>query len=381
MILGIDASNIRAGGGVTYLSELLSAAQPALHSIERIIVWGGQQTVERLPQRPWLHLAHEPVLDGSLPQRVFWQQIRLTRLAEQYCDVLFVPGGTYIGRFRPFVTMSQNLFPFEPQERRRFGLSWSRVRLTLLETIQTLTFRRAAGVIFLTEAARQIVERRTGSLPGKVTIVPHGVAERFRRKPRTQKPLSAYSFSYPFRWLYVSLVDLYKHQWHVAEAVARLRLEGIPVALDLVGPALPRGLHRLQEVMRQVDPGGNFISYRGAVPYSELNGYYHRADGFAFASSCENMPNILLEAMAAGLPIASSNRGPMPEVLGDTGVYFDPEDAQSIAEALHRLIMDPVMREEYAWTAYERAQQYSWTRCAEETFSFLTNVAKSFVQV
>lgn len=377
MIVGIDASNIRDGGGLTHLAEVLRAAQPEQHGIGSMMVWGGQGTLDQLPQRSWLRLIHEPLLDGPLLSRLFWQQTRLTQLAMQNCDVLFVPGGTYTGGFKPFVTMSRNLLPYDPRERQRYGLSWRHLRYTWLENSQGATFRRAAGVIFLTQTARQVVERRIGPIPGKVTVVPHGVATSLERPPQTQRPLSAYSPRHPFRWLYVSVVNLYKHQWYVAEAVAMLRRKRIPVELELVGPAYPPALRRLREVIRRIDPEEEFIHYRGPAPYQELPSYYHRADGFVFASSCETFGQILLEAMASGLPIACSNRSAMPEILGDAGVYFDPENPREIAEALYNLMEAPDERERCAWAAYQRAQQYSWERCAKETFSFLTEVARN----
>ena len=89
------------------------------------------------------------------------------------------------------------------------------------------------------------------------------------------------------------------------------------------------------------------------------------------ASSCENQPIILLETMAAGLPIASSSRGPMPEVLGDAGLYFDPERPEDIASTLRQLICAPELRQILAERSYRRASSYSWKTCAAETFSFL----------
>ena len=54
LTIGVDATNIRIGGGVTHLIELLHAAQPAEHGIERIVVWGGTPTLAALEDRPWL---------------------------------------------------------------------------------------------------------------------------------------------------------------------------------------------------------------------------------------------------------------------------------------------------------------------------------------
>ena len=376
MRIGIDASNLRAGGGLTHVRELLQAAQPQEYRVKQVIVWGGKNTLKQLPCRRWLKCVHEPLLDRPLPFRLSWQNVTLSQLAKQHCDSLFVPGGSYRGSFRPFVMMSRNLLPFEEHERNRYGLSWMFMKLRLLQFRQTRSLRTADGVIFLTEYARSVLKREV-NLSGWQTLIPHGVNPRFYRPPRVQRPIGTYSKRHPFKFLYVSTIDVYKHQWHVAEAVAELRKDGLPVVLDLVGPAYAPALRRLRRIMKSIDPGSEFIRYRGAVPSSELPYYYHQADGFVFASSCENMPNILLEAMASGLPIACSKRGPMPEMLGNAGIYFDPEQPVEIAGALDLLMDSPSLREHCASLAYQQAQHYSWERCAGETFSFLTQVAQS----
>jgi glycosyltransferase involved in cell wall biosynthesis len=377
--LGVDASNIRAGGGVTHLVELLRSADPLAYGFSQVIVWSGQATLDRIEDRPWLVKSSQPMLGRSLAYRAFWQRFSLSRVARMTeCDMLFVPGGSYAGDFHPTATMSQNLLPFEWREMARYGLSWMTLKLLLLRWAQSASFRRANGVIFLTHYAQEAVTRVTGPLRGSVVIVPHGIDDRFARSPRTQRALDDCSVANPFRFLYVSIVDVYKHQWTVAEAVSSLRADGFPVALDLVGPAYGPALERLQRVLRRVDPDRAAIRSLGEVPYRELHRSYGVTDGCVFASSCENMPNILLEAMASGLPIACSDRGPMPEVLGDAGVYFDPEDVESIKQALQQLILSPALRAAKARVAFERAGGYSWRRCADETFGFLAEVAAAF---
>jgi glycosyltransferase involved in cell wall biosynthesis len=79
--------------------------------------------------------------------------------------------------------------------------------------------------------------------------------------------------------------------------------------------------------------------------------------------------------MASGLPVACSNRGPMPEVLGSAGLYFDPEDPQDIASAVQALMQSPDLRRTLAAQSFARAQSYSWKRCALETLEFLARVA------
>jgi glycosyltransferase involved in cell wall biosynthesis len=332
--------------------------------------------LNRIEDRPWLLKSHQTLLNKSMPYRIFWQRFRLDGLVRHVgCDLLFVPGGSHAGGFHPIVTMSQNLLPFEWKELRRWGLSIYVLKWMLLRWTQSRTFRRAAGLIFLTRYAHDVVMREIKATSAKTTIIPHGIDERFACPPREQLAIDRYSADRPFRVLYVSIIDMYKHQWKVAEAVAKLRTSGLPVMLDLVGPAYPPALARLKHTMAQVDPSGKFIRYSGQVPHAELHARYAQADLCLFASSCENLPNILLEGMASGSSIACSNRGPMPEVLGDAGVYFDPENAGDIARALRELIDTPELRTKLAKASFERAQVYSWRRCANETFGFLASVA------
>ncbi len=374
--MGIDASNLRAGGGVTHLTELLRSAEPGAHGVDEVVVWGGAATLKQLPERGWLRLAHEGLLDRALPFRVAWQACRLPSLARRGCDVLFSPGGAMQPDGMPRVVMCQNMLPFESAERARFGVSALGLKLRVLERSQGGAFHRADGVIFLTRYAREVVQRRIGRLHGAQAVIAHGIGSEFSVAPRPVKAAEWYSIERPFQIVYVSIIAPYKHQWRVAEAVAALRSSGCPVTLDLIGPSYSSTYRRLGEVLRRVDPDRRFIRYRGPVNHRDLVARYRDADAFVFASSCENLPIILLEAMASGLPIACSNRGPMPEVLGNAGIYFDPEDDVSIQAAVRSLLLDSQLRERCAWAAYERSKGFSWRKCANETFAFISRVVQ-----
>ena len=377
MRLGIDASNLRGGGGVTHLAELLRAADPIAHGFQQVVIWASQATLARLEDRSWLSKRTDPLLESHYLRRALWQRNQLGKLAQtEGCDLLFIPGGSFATDFRPVVTMSRNLLPFEWRELLRYGGSMFSLKLLLLRWSQSRSFQQADGTIFLTRYAQDTVLNVTGALSGSTAIIPHGIDQRFFQSPRQPRPLTECSAAQPLRLIYVSIIDTYKHQWQVAEAVAKLRAEGLPIALDLIGPAYPPALRRLNRTLRRVDPTGGFIRYWGAVPHHELHARYAAADIGVFASSCENMPNILLEGMASGLPMACSHRGPMPEILGDAGVYFDPERPDEIAAALRRLIADPELRLSCANVAYARAQTYSWERCARETFALMRKIAE-----
>jgi glycosyltransferase involved in cell wall biosynthesis len=164
---------------------------------------------------------------------------------------------------------------------------------------------------------------------------------------------------------------MYKHQWVVIRGIAELRSRGYNIVLTLVGGGTGRAQKMLDEQCRVSDPKGSFVERLDFIPQKKLPELLASADLFVFASSCENMPVTLVEAMAVGLPIACSNRGPMPEVLADGGTYFDPEVAGSIANAVEQIIKDPLLRLRIAQRAKSISEQYSWLRCSDQTWAFI----------
>ena len=342
----------------------------------KVVLWAGPAAAEAMPTRPFLQIVRPAELASGLLARVRWQRGTLPRLArESHCDVVFVPGGTSVSGFRPLVGMSQNMLPFQWEEARRYGPSKMLARLLLLRRTQGSLARRADGYVFLTEFARSRIQRALGARDHSV-VVAHGIADRFRMAPRPAVRVEECGPDRPFRILYVSILDVYKHQWNLAEAVARLGRSGLPVQLDLVGPAYPPSARKLERTLQRVDPDRRWVRYVGPVPNAKLPGQYAQADLVAYASSCENLPIIMLEAMASGTPIACSDRGPMPEVLGPKGNYFNPESIDSIATCLETMVRDPALRDRAAADSYARSLPYTWERCADETFAYLAQVAR-----
>ena len=234
MILGIDASNIRAGGGVSHLKNLLENADPVRFGFSKIIVWGGKRTLEEITRHKWLEMIEIPELNRSLVFRLIWQNITLTSVARKSCDLLFVPGGLYIGRFRPYVTLCQNLLPFSNEEIARYGVSARTIRMNLLARGQAYTFRNSEGIIFLTKFARKILTSKVPFLKkSRHTIIPHGIDQKFYlfKEDKIEQTES-------IKFLYVSTVDLYKHQCNVAISIANLKKEGFNIELELIGSGL-----------------------------------------------------------------------------------------------------------------------------------------------
>lgn len=367
--VAIDASRSKSGGAVAHVHGLLTGADPRDFGIGRVHLWGYEGLFRALPELSWLTCHVPDVATKSTVQQLLWQRYGLpNEIRAAGCSLVFNTDAGSVCPFRPGVTLSQDMLSFEPGEARRFGVSKARLRLFLLRHVQTRSLRRAEGAVFLTHYARSVIEQATGPLEHSA-VINHGVGEEFRseREPgsRRQGPGAE------LRLVYVSNASYYKHQWNVIRAVKRLRTEGHAVQLLLVGGGRGGPQRRLEDELRRSDPCREFVEQREFVPHDKIPGILGAQDVFVFASSCENMPITLIEGMAAGLPIACSSRGPMPEVLGDAGLYFDPEDVSSIAESLRVLLQDKSLRERLGGIARERARRFTWRRCAEETWSFL----------
>jgi glycosyltransferase involved in cell wall biosynthesis len=379
LIIGIDASNIRAGGGLVHLVNILKFLDVEKFNIEKIVIWSCKNTLNKIEEYAWLKKCSESVMEKNYLHRALWQRkILPLQLNDENCDILFVPGGSFDTKYRPVVTMSQNLIPFELTELCRYGFSLQTIKFILLRFIQSLSFKSANGTIFLTEYAKDAVLKVTQSLKGETLVIPHGIEKGFFLHPRPQLNINEFSSEFPYKLLYVSSIEPYKHHFQVIDAVAKLRADGIPVVLKLIGGAKPNDVNRIKKKIQIIDPLGEFIEYCGSVSHEDLPIEYNSANIFVFASSCETMGITLMEGMASGLPIVCSKKRPMFDILGDAGVYFDPENADSISDAILKLIRSPELRVKNAEMAFEKAQIYSWSLCAESTFSFLSHVLKDY---
>src|SRR5712691_7055869 len=146
MLVGIDASNIRLGGGVTHLVMLLAEAEPKQLGIHRVILWAPDETLLRVADRPWLEKRPLGKFGRSWVGRAFWQQCVLPSLLRSSgCQILLSPGGTLpLRRPVPSVTMFRNMLPFEPGEAERYPVfSLMRVKLRLLRRSQSASMAGA----------------------------------------------------------------------------------------------------------------------------------------------------------------------------------------------------------------------------------------------
>jgi glycosyltransferase involved in cell wall biosynthesis len=373
MRLLIDASNLTVGGGITHLRAFLDNLDLKDTVFTGLEVAASDKTLAKLPDPPCLIKRSHKYLNAGLPSRWWWSRKILTDWLAEEPSLLYQPGGGYSGPFHPYVTMSRNMLVFDRKEAARYRRTRVALRLRLLRVQQLQSFRNADGIIFISQYARKEVEKYTGKL-ATAKIIHHGVGNYFRDDVKPQKPASAYRHEKPFTFLYVSVLDRYKHQALLLNAFRQLHENGLPVRLELVGAMseyMPEGFSA--DLDRALE--AKYAVWHGKIDHKRMVNLYNNAEAALFASTCENMPNVLIEAMSSGLPVLCSKYPPMPEFLRDGGHYFDPESLDNTVVAITSFFENPERRFELATLSHRYAQEFSWRKCVTETTCFLNEIA------
>ena len=374
MRIGIDASRNRSGGARAHIIGILNDFDESFleKGIEQIHIWSYPELLAQLPDTTWL-IKHAPDdLNKSMLHQLWWQYKKLPMQAKaQDIDILLNTDAGTVCRFKPSVTMSRDMLSYEKGEMQRFGFSKQRIRLELLKIMQNSSLKYSTAAIFLTKYASEVIQKSSGKI-SNVKIIPHGVSNNFR-VPTNNGIWS--DKKEKIKCVYVSNVELYKHQWNVALAIQNIKKKGYDISIDFIGGGAGKAQLKFEKTIKTIHDNEYLVQHE-FITHSKLPQLIQGKDIFIFASSCENMPNTLIEGMSSGLPIACSNRGPMPEVLQDGGVYFDPENVEEIENAILKIITDPVDRMRISKRALELSNFYSWKRCSRETFEYLIEIVR-----
>lgn len=371
--IGIDASRNRSGGARAHIIGILNNINPLEYGINKVHLWAYKSLLEQIPNFDWLVKHNPDNLEKGLLSQVLWQKFIFPKeLKLNNCDVLLSTDAGTFCRFKPAVVMSRDMLSFEFKEMERYKGTLFWVRLKILQYIQISSLKYSSGALFLTNYAKNIITKNQ-NFTNEIRVIPHGISDSFRNDPIVPKWTKKDDV---VNCIYVSNADLYKHQWVVLEAFKKLFDEGYKTKITFVGARSGRdsAIEKINKAINKYDPDSLFSLFIEFKSHNEISDFLKKSDIFIFASSCENMPNTLIEGMSIGLPICSSNLGPMPEILKDSGTYFNPEDSESIVSAIKKMLDDSEFAKECAIKSNTLSKQYSWARCADETFKYLFDI-------
>ncbi len=331
------------GGTEIYLRNLLKVLA-AIDSANQYIVFTNRETGPDLipKQANFLHVPQR-VSASFRPGRILWEQLVLPFvIKKQRIDVLFNPGFT-----APIVCGAPMVTVFHDLQHKRHPEYFRWFDLPFWKFFLWASVRRSRGLIAVSGTTRDDLQRYYGVA---AQVIHHGVEPQFfeiAERRQAKDYLLCASTSHPHKNL---------------ERLLRVHGE-VPGLPPLVITGV-RGF-AAAEVEKLA---GDSVRVAGWVPREELYELFRGARGFIYPSMFEGFGMPVLEAMAAGVPVACSNIPPLREIAGATVHYFDPSSDSEIGAALQLLADGRVFTD----AAAKRAHEFTWEKAARETLDYLS---------
>ena len=370
MRIGLDGKilTLRAGGTGRYAINLTRAmlAEAAAHrpDLEFVVLTGPQTSREVMEE--FRGRCEECFLGAksSVIRSLTLVPAALRRLRVDIFHGMDHVGIPLVGRSGKYVVTVHDVIPlilpetFTPRHRLVVRLALARVR------------RKADLVVVPSHAVKRDVVRRVGLPEDRVVVTHEGCEPRFRpvRSAAARRDVAA-RYGLPPRYvLAVGTLEPRKNLTTLLEAFARLRRDGeVDADLRLVLAGARGWLD--EPIFATVRSLGleDAVRFTGFVDDADLPAVYSGAALFVFPSLHEGFGLPLLEAMACGVPVVTSNISSMPEVAGDAAVLVDPRDTDGLAAAIARLLRDEALRDRLREAGIARARQFSWEATARRT--------------
>lgn len=222
---------------------------------------------------------------------------------------------------------------------------------------------KAFRVLTVSEYSRQRIIAWGNIEPSRVINVGNGVEQCYRPDVAAYAP----GFSY---LLCVSNRKAHKNEPRVMEAFSRANIDP---RIRLVFTGAPSD--ELSALCRRLDLRQRIV-FAGRVPEAELPGFYRGALALIFPSLYEGFGLPVIEAMACGTPVLTSNTTSLPEIAGDAALLVNPLSVDEIAVGIERLCRDPELREHLRQKGLSRAKQFCWDDVAFKVKAVLDQVMR-----
>lgn len=370
MRIAINALSAVAGGGVTYLNQLFKHLSVIDRENEYLVI-----TTKKGKKVLYADYKNFCVLSFKIPSlsivtRLLWEQLFLWYVLRKHkANILYSPANIgLIFRSFPNIIMIQSVAPFNSEMIKKQNIYYQ-LKFNILRVITTLSIKKAKHVIFITNKARKELSLYYSLKEEKTSLVYHGRSTLFKPdldNNRLHEIKQKYDLDKFI--LYVSNIYQYKNFLELIQAFLLIKNQIDPnLKLVLVGKSFDDQYTESLKTLVLNEKMEDRIIFFGHVPYEELPYFYILCQLFVYPSTCESFGMTLVEAMACGAPILSSNIEPMPEICQDAAMYFDPSNPQDIAEKIQMILANNELLQNLKRLSLKRANYFSWEETAKET--------------
>ncbi len=230
--------------------------------------------------------------------------------------------------------------------------------------------KKSQTIITVSDFVKDELEKLWRVDSQKIVVTKEAVEEniiklsREMTQARSRQVLSKFSVQKPFLF-YVGNAHPHKNVEGLVQAFLSISSRQQPVTSNLQLVLAGHDHYFWERIKRENQHPG--IVYAGKISDLELVAFYKSAEAFVMPSFEEGFGIPLLEAMACGCPVVSSNGASLPEVGGDACLYFNPRNVDDMVEKIQRILTDLALRKELVQKGRKRYQEFSWKELAEDT--------------
>ncbi len=242
------------------------------------------------------------------------------------------------------------------------------------------TVKHSYFTIAVSENTKQDLVKILHADPNKIAVTYEAVDPQYR-EISDHKIIADLKAKYHIAKPFLLYIGNWRYHKNVQGLVAAFNLIKSRYKIDcqlIVTGEIGKPEQEEAEAAIQNSPYRNDIILPGFVPEEELPLFYSAATIFTFPSFYEGFGLPPLEAMACGTPVVSSNTSSMPEILGDAAVYFDPDDANNMAEQIIKVLQDQNLQKQMRLKGIERVKRYSWKCMAKETLDIYRKIKRQW---
>jgi len=249
----------------------------------------------------------------------------------------------------------------------------SRKRMQLLIPYSA---RKSSHVLTVSEYSKQQIIKKYGIPEDKITVTYNGVSDNFRiinDQGYIDTILQRFSLTKPFI-LAVGNLQPRKNIERLVRVYANLKkLDKIEQDLVLVGKVDYKG-HKIFDIIKDNNVE-KFVKITGYVNDEELVALYNKADIFVYPSLYEGFGLPLIESMACGTPVITSNVSSLPEVAGEAALYIDPESDDDLEDQLLKLSANNDLKKLLVDKGIDQVKKFSWKKAAQDTTNIFEKIA------
>jgi len=231
--------------------------------------------------------------------------------------------------------------------------------------------QRADRIITISDCSKRDIVRVFGIAEEKVSVTLLAADERYTAAPGGSPGEALDKLPRPYI-LNVGTLEPRKNLDGLLRAFARAKRGGLPHTLVITG-ARGWGESRLAPLVEQLGILDSVV-FTGFIEDEDLPHLYRGADFFVYPSLYEGFGLPVLEAMACGTPVITSDSSSIPEVAGEAALLVDPRSETELAAAMLRLAGDVLLRDSLRDRGISQAARFSWARTVRETFSIYHEV-------